>query len=315
MIYQPYGPGRPDLAGQTVPITDKTPRVQPPPYHYTPQPGMPRPPVLPPPPQPRRSRARSAAIFAFTCLLAVVFGVGLFSGWQFARTSGGAAIAPTATSTPANTGKGNSTLTSLEVAREAAITKAKPSVVEIRGTVSQGIALGSGVILDNKGNIVTNNHVVSGTSSLTVTLNDGSQLPAQIVGSDPANDLAVIHVQPTAGMTPATFGDSAQLSVGQEVLAIGNPLGYDDTVTSGVVSGLNRSVPESRGVTLNGLIQISAPINPGNSGGALINLQGQVVGIPTLAAVNNETNTPANGIGFAIPSNTVQTVVKRIVGS
>lgn len=312
-IYQPYGPGRPGIAGQTVPITDKTQSVQPPPFHYTPQPGMPRPPVVPPS-KPRRSRARSAAIFAFTCLLAVVFGVGLFSGWQFARSSGSTTIAPTATSAPANTGQGNNTLASLEAAQEAAIAKARPSVVEIRGTVSQGIALGSGVIIDNKGNIVTNNHVVSGASSLTVTLSNGTQLPAQLVGSDPANDLAVIRVQSTAGMTAATFGDSAQLSVGQGVLAIGNPLGYDGTVTSGVVSGLNREADESRGIRLTGLIQISAPINPGNSGGALVNLQGQVVGIPTLAAVNNETNTPANGIGFAIPSNTVQAVVARILG-
>lgn len=313
-IYAPYGPGQSGFAGRTVPITDKTQSVQPHPFHDTPQPGMPRPPVAPPP-KPRRSRARGAAIFAFACLLVVVFCVGFFSAWQFARSSSSAAVTPTATPAPANTGQGNNTLTSLETAQEAAIAKAKPSVVEIRGIVAQGIALGSGVIIDNKGDIVTNNHVVSGASSLTVTLSDGTQLPAQLVGSDPTNDLAVIHVQPTTGMTAATLGDSAQLSVGQEVLAIGNPLGYDGTVTAGVVSGLNRSVPESRVVTLSGLIQISAAINPGNSGGALINLQGQVVGIPTLAAVNNETNTPANGIGFAIPSNTVQAVVKRIAAS
>jgi S1-C subfamily serine protease len=309
--YTPYRPGQ---GGPMVPITEKTQSVQLPAFHNTPQPGLPPPPVVRPP-QPQRSRARGAAIFALTCLLAVVFGVGLFSGWQFARTSGSVSTTPAATSAPANTGQGSSTLTSLEAVQEAAIAKAKPAVVEIRGDTGNGIALGSGVIIDNKGNIVTNNHVVSGVSSLTVTLSDGTQLPAEIAGSDPANDLAVIRVQPTASMTPATFGDSAQLSVGQEVLAIGNPLGYDGTVTSGVVSGLNRTVDESRGVRLTGLIQISAPINPGNSGGALINLQGQVVGIPTLAAVNTETNTPANGIGFAIPSNTVQSVITRILGS
>jgi len=310
-IYSPYGPGYPGFAGQTVPITDKTQSVQPHIFHDTPQPGMPRPP-MPPSTKPRRSRARSAAIFAFACLFVVVFAVGFFSAWQFARSTTSTPVRPTATSAPANTGQG-SNLTSLENAQEAAIAKARPAVVEIRGIVSQGIALGSGVIIDNKGNIVTNNHVVSGASSLTVTLGDGTQLTAQLVGSDPTTDLAVIHVQPTASMTAATFGDSAQLSVGQEVLAIGNPLGYDGTVTVGVVSALNRSVPESRGVTLSSLIQISAAINPGNSGGALINLQGQVVGIPTLAAVNNETNTPANGIGFAIASNTVQSVVTRIL--
>jgi S1-C subfamily serine protease len=198
--------------------------------------------------------------------------------------------------------------------REAAIAQAKPAVVEIQGRVPQGIALGSGVIIDQQGNIVTNNHVVSGATALTVTLNDGTQLPARLVGSDLAQDLAIIHIQPVAQMTVATPGDSAQLSVGQEVLAIGSPLGYNGTVTVGVVSALNRDVDEARGVRLSGLIQTSAAINPGNSGGALINLQGQFVGIPTLSALNNETNTPAEGIGFAIPSNTVLAVVARIVG-
>jgi S1-C subfamily serine protease len=97
-------------------------------------------------------------------------------------------------------------------------------------------------------------------------------------------------------------------------MAIGNPLGYSGTATSGVVSALNRSAQESRTVNLTGLIQTSAPINPGNSGGALINLQGQVVGIPTLSAVNNETNTPANGIGFAIPSSQVEAALTQILG-
>lgn len=306
IAYPPYGPA--------VPVNDRTqPGVQAPVFHDTPQPGMPHPPTLPPP-KPRRARARSAAIFALTCLLALVFGTGLFSGWQFARTAGNAPSAPTTIPSPTNTVQGSGTLTSLEAVRETAIAKAQPAVVEIRGTVSQGIALGSGVVFDRNGDIVTNNHVVSGASSLIVTLGDGSQLSARLVGSDPANDLAVIQVQPVASMVAATFGDSAQLSIGQEVLAIGSPLGYDGTVTVGVVSALNRDVEEARGAKLTGLIQMSAAINPGNSGGALINLQGQVVGIPTLAAVNNETNTPANGIGFAIPSNTAQAVVARILG-
>lgn len=303
IAYPPYG--------ATVPVTDRTPYSTV--LHDTPQPGMPRPPTIPPP-KPSRSRARSAAIFALTCLLALVFGTGLFSGWQFARSTGNAPSVPTVTSSPTNTRQGSGTITSLEAAREAAIAKAMPAVVEIRGRVSQGTALGSGVVFDRKGDIVTNNHVVSGASSLIVTLEDGSQLPARLVGSDPTHDLAVVQVQPVATMVAATFGDSAQLSLGQEVLAIGSPLGYDGTVTVGVVSALDRDVEESRGAKLTGLIQMSAAINPGNSGGALINLQGQVVGIPTLAAVNNETNTPAAGIGFAIPSNTVQAVAARILG-
>jgi len=179
----------------------------------------------------------------------------------------------------------------------------------------QGTSLGSGIIVDTKGDIVTNNHVVNGATSLKVVLSNGSQETAQLVGTNPANDLAIIHIQPFANMAVATLGDSSQLTVGQEVLAIGNPLGYSGSASEGVVSALNRSMPESsQGPNLTGLIQTSAAINPGNSGGALINLQGQVVGIPTLSAINSETNTPANGIGFAIPANQVQAAVAQIVG-
>jgi len=161
---------------------------------------------------------------------------------------------------------------------------------------------------------VTNHHVVDGASTLQVVLSDGRSVTAQLVGSDASNDLAVLRIQPFVGMTVATLGDSAKLTIGQEVLAIGNPLGYSGTVTSGVVSALNRDARESSSVKLTGLIQTSAPINPGNSGGALINLQGEVVGIPTLSAVNNETNTPANGIGFAIPSSQVKLALTQILG-
>lgn len=309
MVYPPYGPDRPGPTGQTILATERTQSVQAPAFYHTPQPGMPRPPEF------RRSRARKATLFALTCLLALVFGIGLFSGWQFARSAGSTSPLSATSALPANPGQGSPALSSLETVREAAIAQAKPAVVEIQGRVPQGIALGSGVIIDHQGNIVTNNHVVSGASSLTVTLNDGTQVPARLVGNAPTQDLAIIHIQPVAQMTVATPGDSAQLSVGQEVLAIGSPLGYDGTVTMGVVSALNRDVDETHGVRLSGLIQTSAAINPGNSGGALINLQGQIVGIPTLSALNNETNTPAEGIGFAIPSNTVLAVAARIMGN
>jgi S1-C subfamily serine protease len=114
-------------------------------------------------------------------------------------------------------------------------------------------------------------------------------------------------------MSVAQLGNSSKLIVGQEVLAIGNPLGITETATKGIVSALNRSVTESNGTTIAHAIQTDASINPGNSGGALVNLQGQLVGIPTLAAVNTESNTPANGVGFAIPSNTVATVVQQLI--
>ncbi len=178
-----------------------------------------------------------------------------------------------------------------------------------------GEALGSGVILDKRGYIVTNNHVVSGAHSLTVTLYDGSNLTAQLTGTDPADDLAVIKITPpSSGLIVAQLGDSSTLQVGQEVLVIGNSLGITQTVTNGIVSALNRNVSEGQGgATIPNAIQTDAPINPGNSGGALVDLQANLVGIPTLTAIDPEFNTPANGVGFAIPSNRVAFIVPQII--
>jgi S1-C subfamily serine protease len=130
---------------------------------------------------------------------------------------------------------------------------------------------------------------------------------------DSANDLAVVRIIPYAHMVVAQLGDSSKLVVGEDVLAVGNPLGITETATQGIVSALNRTVMESSGATLSQLIQTDAALNPGNSGGALVNLQGQVIGIPTVTAVNTETNTEANGVSFAIPSNLVKTVVQQIL--
>ena len=184
-----------------------------------------------------------------------------------------------------------------------------PSVVVIE--TSSG--LGSGVVFDTEGDIVTNNHVVEGSTKFSVTLADGQKLPGTLVGTYPAGDLAVIHVAGT-NLKPATFGDSATLVVGDIVLAVGNPLGFQSSVTQGIVSAVDRQVPESKTVTLPNVIQTSAEINPGNSGGALVNLAGEVVGIPTLAALDPEFgNTPAAGIGFAIPSNVVVDVAGQLI--
>jgi len=311
-------PGQPMLAPapaeKVLPVTDKIPNVQAPlwvQHAALPQPGVPL--AQPVPHKPKRSGWRTVTIGALVCLIALVFGVGLFSGWTFAHTQANAtgSKAPTTTSAPAVNGSTDN----LETAQEAAIAKVQPAVVQIQGRLAQGESIGSGIIIDNRGDIVTNNHVVNGASSLTVVLNTGKQETAQLVGTDPAHDLAIIRIQPFASMTVAILGDSSQLVVGQEVLAIGSPLGYSGTATTGVVSALDRTAQESNSVTLNGLIQTSAAINPGNSGGALINLQGQVVGIPTLSAINSETNTPANGIGFAIPSSQIHTTITQILGS
>ena len=186
-----------------------------------------------------------------------------------------------------------------------------PSVVVIE--TSRG--LGSGVVFDAEGDIVTNNHVVAGSTTFTVTLADGRRLPGKLVGTYPAGDIAVIRVTGT-NLQPATFGDSSNLAVGDIVFAVGNPLGLQGSVTQGIVSALDRKVPESKTVTLPHVIQTSAEINPGNSGGALVDLTGSVVGIPTLTALDPElSDAPAPGIGFAIPSNVVVDVARQLIAN
>ena len=168
--------------------------------------------------------------------------------------------------------------------------------------------LGSGVIIDSSGYILTNNHVVQGVSQIAVMLADGRQFDARIVGTDPYTDLAVIKVDAT-DLPVAELGDSDKLVPGEPAIAIGNPYGFDHTITAGVVSALNRTVEvsPSQGIVLEGLIQTDAPINPGNSGGALVTVDGRVVGINT--AIIEE----AQGIGLAIPINMARQVADQII--
>jgi S1-C subfamily serine protease len=177
-------------------------------------------------------------------------------------------------------------------------------------------AIGSGVLIDRRGYIVTNNHVVEGGQNINVVLYDGSALPAQLTGTAPADDLAVIRITPPKNITAAPVGDSSKLKVGQSVLAMGNPLGITQTVTAGIVSALGRTIPEGTGnaVIINA-VQTDAAINPGNSGGALVDMQGNLIGIPTLVPIDPEFNSPASGVGFAIPSNRVQFIVPQLIDS
>jgi len=257
-------------------------------------------------PRKRRRPGPAGAIVLLALILALIFGTGLFSGWEFAHasTTTTAGAISTATTTSG---------TSLQAQQEAAIAKIEPAVVELEVTTAQGEQIGSGVIIDAQGDIVTNNHVVSGEQSITVVLSNGSTEQGQLIGTSASNDLAVVRIAPYAHMTVAQFGDSSKLVVGQDVIAIGNPLGITGTATEGIVSALNRSIPESAGVTISNAIQTDAALNPGNSGGALINLQGQLIGIPFAGAQNSGTNTAADGVNFAIPSNLVQTVVQQIL--
>jgi putative serine protease PepD len=186
-----------------------------------------------------------------------------------------------------------------------------PAVVQILTPAG----LGSGVVYDDKGDIVTNNHVVGRSTAFRVTLSGGDNHPATLVGTFPASDLAVIRLK-TGKAPAAAFGDSSKVVPGQFVLAIGNPLGLRSSVTDGIVSSVGRTVGEGNGVVIASAIQTSAPINPGNSGGALVDLTGRVIGIPTLAATDPELGgAQAPGIGFAIPGNTVRRIADQLVAS
>ena len=258
--------------------------------------------------QPRQGRSgvRTAAIIGLILLLLVVFVIGGFAGWIYAGTKSSTSASSTSPSSA----------TALQTQMESVAAKVKPSIVEVYVTLPNNeAAIGSGVIVDSRGYIVTNNHVVSGALTIQVILSDGTKEAAQLAGADPNYDLAVLKIAvPQGGLSVATLGNSAQLQVGQQVLVIGNPLGETETVTHGIVSALKRTVSEGQGApTIQNAIQTDAPINPGNSGGALVDLQGNVVGIPTLTAIDPEFNTPANGVGFAIPINRVKTILPQII--
>jgi len=195
----------------------------------------------------------------------------------------------------------------------AAVQKVAPAVVTVLNTGSQGSGSGSGVIISDKGYILTNNHVVEGASQLAVVFNDGGRRDATLVGTDPLNDVAVIQV---SGKLPAVaaVGDAAALQPGEQVLAIGSPLGnFRNTVTAGVISALNRSVGP-----MEGLIQTDAAINSGNSGGPLINLSGEVVGLNTLVVRNDQLSAsaaPVEGLGFSVPSTIFRGVAEQLIAS
>jgi putative serine protease PepD len=228
-------------------------------------------------------------------------------------STGTSAATATATASVQATAPASAALAEQQVV-VSVIKQVLPSVVEIR--TSSG--LGSGVIFDAAGDIVTNAHVVgSATSFQVLTSSSSAPLPATLVGSYPPDDLAVVKVTGAKNLRPAVFGNSARLEVGDTVLAIGNPLGLQSSVTDGIVSAVGRIVSEpsttgSPGATLPDAIQTSAAINPGNSGGALVNLAGQVMGIPTLAAVDQQEGGAAPGIGFAISSNTVKDIAGQL---
>ncbi len=239
-----------------------------------------------------------------------------------AATPSSQAAVPTPAASASGAGPASSAaaLQGLENAYTALVKQTLPSVIEIR-TPS---GLGSGVVFDDQGDVVTNAHVVGDATSFQVVLaGNNQQLPARLVGTYPPDDLAVIKLTGGRNLHPARFGDSATVAVGDIVLAMGSPLGLSSSVTNGIVSAVGRTVSEpadasSPGAVLPQAIQTSAPINPGNSGGALVDISGQVIGLPTLAAVDpqiGQGGSAAPGIGFAVPSNIVRDIAGQLIAT
>lgn len=255
----------------------------------------------------------AALVSAVLCL-----GVGyaaITNGWVTVPTSSSLASVKSNTS-----GSGSAKAKSGEAADWSAVAKeVSDSVVSIDVATSDGSAKGSGAIISDKGYIVTNNHVISGAKQIQVTLANGTIYSAQIVGTDTTTDLAVIKLDnPPSNLKAAEFADSDNLAVGESVMAIGNPLGYDDTATVGIVSALNRPVTvsdDNNNDIVTNAVQIDAAVNPGNSGGPTFNAAGQVIGInSSIASTTTSSGTAGSiGIGFAIPSNLVKRVANEII--
>jgi S1-C subfamily serine protease len=245
-------------------------------------------------------------------LSAALSGAGTYVAFSLTRNTG--------SSTPAALQSSNAQTISLTqsdaIVRVASLVK--PSVVTITTTGLSGFSpfsvpssgAGSGFIVSADGLILTNNHVVTGASTLTVTLDDTRQLPATVVTTDVAHDMALVKIN-ASGLTPVTLGDSSKVQVGQLAIAIGSPLGtFTDSVTQGIISGTNRSITVGDQATrseesLSGLIQTDAAINPGNSGGPLLDASGAAVGIITATASD------AQGVGFAIPINQAKSLISQ----
>jgi putative serine protease PepD len=302
----------------------------PPPWTY---PGAAYPPPPLPAPQqkpPRRFRRGTVAVVAAATLVAG--GVG---GTIGALIGSDGANQPTSAATTATTTSSTAGNEATDVS--AVVAKVMPSVVQVNVVLNNGEGIGSGVIIDSNGKILTNNHVVADATSITVTLSDGRTVDASVVGTDPSSDLAVIQAKGVSGLTAATFANSDNVKVGDEVIAIGSPGGLQGTVTTGIVSALDRKVTVSEdGTGENGgqsqfpytqqderggnttsyqAIQTDASINQGNSGGPLFNTSGQVVGINSAMyspVTSQDGSAGSVGIGFSIPSNQAQKVIDQL---
>ncbi|MBY8340058.1 trypsin-like peptidase domain-containing protein [Streptomyces sp. KC 17012] len=315
------------------PPPGQPPAQQPAPMQHS-APMQPADPAQPVAPAPRKRTRGPVALLAAVAIVAAAVGGGTAYAFQQLTGSDTAASSSTSTSVVPSSKKG-------DVATIAAAVS--PSVVEIKATSNVGESTGSGVIVTSDGQIVTNNHVISGASSIKVTTNSGKSYTAKVVGTDSKKDLALIKLEGASGLKPATLGNSDGVQVGDTVVAIGSPEGLSGTVTSGIVSSLNRDVTVSTdenqgqgqgqggcdgqwpfsfgGQQFNGdtgnstttykAIQTDASLNPGNSGGALIDAAGNIIGINSAmysASSQSSGSSDAGnvGLGFAIPINTVK---------
>ncbi len=260
------------------------------------------PPATPPSPPPKRFRK---GLLAAVAALTVAGGAG--SGAMAATLVAHAAPAAAAATTTTVQSTSLSSATA-----ESIYAQVSPGVVTITSVLGNGQAIGSGIVLDTKGDILTNAHVIAGARQVQVTLGTGQTVTATLVGPNSAADLAVIRISvPASSLHPVTLGNSDGVQVGDTVYAIGSPFGLSGTLTEGIVSNLNQGGAVSAGANLSGLIQTDAAINPGNSGGPLVNTAGEVIGI------NNSIESPVNGnvgVGFAIPINQVKQLLPALEG-
>ncbi|KOV66387.1 S1C family serine protease [Streptomyces sp. MMG1121] len=292
-----------------------------------------------PEPEPTKKRTRGpVALLAAVAIVAAAVGGGTAYAFQELTGKDSVASAGTSTNVVPSSKKG-------DVAAIAAAVS--PSVVEINATLDSGSSTGSGVVITSSGEIVTNNHVISGAQSIKVRTSDGKSYTAQVVGTDSSKDLALIKLQGASGLKPASLGNSSNVQVGDSVVAIGSPEGLTGTVTSGIVSALNRDVTvstdESQGQGQGGgdgnwpfqfggrqfngdtgsstttykAIQTDASLNPGNSGGALIDAGGNIVGINSAMYSSSQQSSSSSdagsiGLGFAIPINTVKSDLAKL---
>jgi putative serine protease PepD len=219
----------------------------------------------------------------------------------------------------------------LPVSVEQAAVRVLPSVVTLRTNVYGQSDLGSGIILTSDGLIMTNDHVVAAVAgvppepaSTMVTFNDGRTVPFRLVAADPRSDIAIVQAEEISGLTPISFGSSAQLRVGQPVAALGSPFGLNDTVTTGVISALNRpvsTIPDGNVSAVFDAIQTDAALNPGNSGGALVNMNGELVGVNSAMAASGgaddrgNTQFGSSGLGFAIPADSAKRIADELIAT